>query len=70
MEQETQHGLARIRSNYSRLSEKEKKIADYILKHPKEIIHYTINQLADNLEVAESTIFAFVSELVLKDTKL
>jgi RpiR family transcriptional regulator, carbohydrate utilization regulator len=66
MEQETQHGLARIRSNYSRLSEKEKKIADYILKHPKEIIHCTINQLADNLEVAESTIFRFCQRIGFK----
>ncbi|SHH22677.1 MULTISPECIES: MurR/RpiR family transcriptional regulator [Virgibacillus] len=66
MDQVNQHGLARIRSNYSRLSEKEKKIADYILQHPKAIIHHTINQIADELEVADSTVFRFCQRVGFK----
>ncbi|AUJ24895.1 MurR/RpiR family transcriptional regulator [Virgibacillus dokdonensis] len=66
MDQVNQHGLARIRSNYSRLSEKEKKIADYILQHPKTIIHHTINQIADELEVADSTVFRFCQRVGFK----
>ncbi|NBJ70261.1 MULTISPECIES: MurR/RpiR family transcriptional regulator [Clostridia] len=66
MNQVNQHGLARIRSNYSRLSDKEKKIADYILQQPKAIIHHTINQIADELEVAESTVFRFCQRVGFK----
>lgn len=66
MKQVNQHGLARIRSNYSRLSDKEKKIADYILQQPKAIIHHTINQIADELEVAESTVFRFCQRVGFK----
>ncbi|WP_431804029.1 MurR/RpiR family transcriptional regulator [Halobacillus andaensis] len=66
MDNETQHGLARIRSNYSKFSDKEKLIADYILEHPEMIIHYTINQVADELEVAESTVFRFCKRIGFK----
>ncbi|MBU8567344.1 MurR/RpiR family transcriptional regulator [Virgibacillus pantothenticus] len=66
MNQVNRHGLARIRSNYSRLSDKEKKIADYILQQPKAIIHHTINQIADELEVAESTVFRFCQRVGFK----
>lgn len=66
MNQASQHGLARIRSNYSRLSEKEKKIVDYILQHPKAMIHHTINQMADELEVVESTVFRFCQRVGFK----
>ncbi|MEN1967847.1 MurR/RpiR family transcriptional regulator [Lentibacillus sp. N15] len=61
-----QHGLASIRSNYSRFSEKEKKIADYILHNPQNIIHHTINQVSDELHVAESTVFRFCQRIGFK----
>ncbi|WP_082233276.1 MurR/RpiR family transcriptional regulator [Halobacillus massiliensis] len=66
MENETQHGLARIRSHYGRFSDKEKKIADYILDNPEIIIHHTINQVADELNVAESTVFRFCKRIGFK----
>ncbi|NRG33637.1 MurR/RpiR family transcriptional regulator, partial [Bacillus circulans] len=47
-----QNCLGKIRSYYARLSEKEKKIADYILVNPEKIIHSTINELAEDLGVA------------------
>ncbi|MCP3028013.1 MurR/RpiR family transcriptional regulator [Halobacillus sp. A5] len=66
MERETQHGLARIRSSYSKFSDKEKKIADYILENPETIIHHTINQVADELDVAESTVFRLCKRVGFK----
>ncbi|WP_173915530.1 MurR/RpiR family transcriptional regulator [Halobacillus sp. Marseille-Q1614] len=66
MENEAQHGLARIRSHYGRFSDKEKKIADYILDNPEIIIHHTINQVADELSVAESTVFRFCKRIGFK----
>lgn len=60
------YGLAGIRSNYGKFSEKEKKIADYILQDPQKIIHHTINQVADELNVAESTVFRFCQRVGFK----
>lgn len=55
--------LQRIRSSYAQLSEKEKKIADYILANGKKIIHNTINEVAGELGVAEATVFRFCKRL-------
>ncbi|MFB4165359.1 MurR/RpiR family transcriptional regulator [Alteribacillus sp. JSM 102045] len=61
-----QHCLPRIKSSYPLFSEKEKKVADYILENPNEIIHSTINQLAEDMGVAEATIFRFCKRLGFK----
>lgn len=58
--------LAAIRGSYQRFSDKEKKIADYVLNDPKNIIHLTINQIADELGLAESTIFRFCQRIGFK----
>lgn len=58
-----QHCLIRIRSHYPVFSEKEKKIADYILANPEKIIHGTINQIAHGLSIADSTVFRFCKRL-------
>jgi len=51
--------LLKIKSNYNTFSDKERLIADYILNEPQKIIHNTINQVADDLNVADSTVFRF-----------
>lgn len=58
--------LGSIQSYYPRFSEKEKKIADYILKNPDKIIHCTINELAEDLKVAEATVFRFCKRIGFK----
>lgn len=63
---ETMNGTARIRGAYSTLSKKEQRIADYILKQPEKIIHHTINQVAEDLDVAESTVFRFCQRVGFK----
>lgn len=63
---EQQFALAAIRGSYQRFSDKEKKIADYVLNDPKNIIHLTINQIADELGLAESTIFRFCQRIGFK----
>ncbi|PAD23017.1 RpiR family transcriptional regulator [Terribacillus saccharophilus] len=55
-----------IRSHYPRLSEKEKKIADFILEHPEKIVHQTISQVADQLEVADATVSRFCKRIGYK----
>jgi RpiR family transcriptional regulator, carbohydrate utilization regulator len=58
--------LGTIRSFYPKLSEKEKKIADYILEKPEIIIHRTINEVADDLNIADATVFRFSKRIGFK----
>ncbi|MEH7095456.1 MurR/RpiR family transcriptional regulator [Neobacillus vireti] len=61
-----QNCLGKIRSYYARLSEKEKKVADYILENPEKIIHNTINEVAEDLQVADATVFRFCKRIGFK----
>lgn len=47
----------RLESIISQLSTKEKQVANYILDDPGKVIHQSISELADQVGVAESTIF-------------
>ncbi|RYL95701.1 MurR/RpiR family transcriptional regulator [Sporolactobacillus sp. THM7-4] len=58
--------MIRIQSAYPHLSEKERKIADYILKNPEETIHSSINQVSARLSVADATVFRFCRRLEFK----
>jgi RpiR family transcriptional regulator, carbohydrate utilization regulator len=60
------HVVSRIRSSYTQFSDKEKLIADYILDNTEEIVHSTINQVADDLMVADATVFRFCKRLGFK----
>ncbi|UII56756.1 MurR/RpiR family transcriptional regulator [Cytobacillus spongiae] len=66
MNYEQLHCLARIKTHYVHLSDKEKRIADYIANDPEKIVHCSINQVADDLEVADSTVFRFCKRLGFK----
>ncbi|WP_335870601.1 MurR/RpiR family transcriptional regulator [Bacillus sp. 2205SS5-2] len=65
-ENQTHLCLPRIRSYYANFSEKEKRIADYILKKPDHIVHSTISQVAEDLNVADATVFRFCKHLGFK----
>lgn len=58
--------LGAIRSSYHKFSEKEKKIADYILEKPELVIHRTINEVADDLNLADATVFRFSKHIGFK----
>jgi RpiR family transcriptional regulator, carbohydrate utilization regulator len=62
----TKNCLSRIRSYYSQFSEKEKKIADFIISYPEKIIHSTISQVADDLDIADATVFRFCKNIGYK----
>ncbi|WP_409303390.1 MurR/RpiR family transcriptional regulator [Peribacillus sp. SCS-155] len=62
----TQSCLGKIRSYYARFSDKEKKIANYILENPEQIIHCTINEVAEDLDVADATVFRFCKRIGFK----
>ncbi|WP_461371340.1 MurR/RpiR family transcriptional regulator [Candidatus Darwinibacter acetoxidans] len=52
-------GLARIRSAYPSLTPTEKRVADYCMKRPEEIIYLSVTQLSERCGVGESTIIRF-----------
>lgn len=58
--------MIRIQSAYPHLSEKERLIADYILNHPEETVHSSINQVSARLNVADATVFRFCRRLEFK----
>ncbi|MGD6848496.1 MurR/RpiR family transcriptional regulator [Rossellomorea aquimaris] len=64
--EKVQHCLPRIRSYYSQFSEKEKMIADFIIANPEKIIHSTISGVAEELNVADATVFRFCKRLGFK----
>lgn len=53
----------RIKSLTSTFSEKEKRIAEFILNEPEKVILGTINQVATEIDLADSTVFRFCKRL-------
>jgi len=53
----------RIKSIASTLSQKEQKIANYISDYPEKIIYGTVNEVATELGLADSTVFRFCKRL-------
>lgn len=55
-----------IHSRYNTFTNTEKKVADYILQHMKEVIYMSITDLADACQVGESSVFRFCKTMNLK----
>lgn len=55
-----------IHSRYHSFTNTEKKVADYILEHSKDVIFMSITDLADACNVGESSIFRFCKTMNLK----
>jgi RpiR family carbohydrate utilization transcriptional regulator len=55
--------LVEIDAIRSSLSAKETKVADFILRAPREAVHPSIEELAEKIGVSESTLFRFVRKL-------
>lgn len=60
------HCIARIKSSYTDFSDKEKQIADYVMSNPQKIVHSTISQVAEDLGLAEATVFRFCKRIGFK----
>lgn len=52
-----------IKTMYDRFSAKEKIIADHILSNPANAVHPSIDQLAEEIGISESTLVRFVRKL-------
>lgn len=51
--------LAKIRSIYNQFTRVEKKVADYVLEHPMEVLFMSITELSDACGVGETSVFRF-----------
>ncbi len=57
--QNNKGGIPRIRAAYKSLPPSEKKVADYVLENPETIIYFSVSELANKVEVSDSTIIRF-----------
>jgi RpiR family transcriptional regulator, carbohydrate utilization regulator len=64
--QEAKGCLERIQEVYNVLNGAEKKAAQYILENPKNIIHFSITELAEYSDVSETTVFRLCNRLGYK----
>lgn len=58
--------LQKIRSIYADLKDAEKRVAEYILQNPHDIIHYSITELAETCKSGEATVFRLCKKLGYK----
>ena len=49
--------ITKIRSSYNQLTKAEKKVADYILANPKDVLFMSITDLAEACEVGDTSVF-------------
>ncbi|TJX68850.1 MurR/RpiR family transcriptional regulator [Soehngenia saccharolytica] len=58
--------LEKIVQIYNDLNKAEKKVAKYILENPRDIIHFSITELAESSGVSETTVFRVCNKLGYK----
>lgn len=58
--------ITRIRSSYNQLTKAEKKVADYILANPKDVLFMSITDLAEACDVGDTSVFRFCKTMELK----
>lgn len=58
--------ITRIRSSYNQLTKAEKKVADYVLSNPKDVLFMSITDLAEACEVGDTSVFRFCKTMELK----
>lgn len=58
--------LVKIRTAYNQFTKAEKKVADYILQNPKEVLFMSIIDLAEACEVGDTSVFRFCKTMELK----
>ncbi|HHW68610.1 MurR/RpiR family transcriptional regulator [Defluviitalea raffinosedens] len=58
--------ITNIKSSYNQFTKAEKKVADFILTNPKEVLFMSITDLAEACEVGDTTVFRFCKTMDLK----
>lgn len=58
--------LTKIRAEYNQFTKAEKKVADYILQNPRDVLFMSITDLAEVCEVGDTSVFRFCKTMNLK----
>ena len=58
--------LTRIRSSYNQFTKAEKRVADFILQNPNEVLFMSISDLAEPCRVGDTSVFRFCKTMNLK----
>ena len=58
--------LVKMRTVYNQFTKAEKKVADYILQNPKEVLFMSITDLAEACHVGDTSVFRFCTSMDLK----
>ena len=58
--------LVKMRTAYNQFTRAEKKVADYILQNPKEVLFMSITDLAEACHVGDTSVFRFCKSMDLK----
>ena len=58
--------LVKMRTVYNQFKRAEKKVADYILQNPKEVLFMSITDLAEACHVGDTSVFRFCKSMELK----
>jgi len=58
--------LSSIQASYGHFTKAEKKVADYILKNPKQVILMSISDLAEACNVGDTSVFRFCRTMKLQ----
>ena len=58
--------LIKVRAVYNQFTKAEKKVADYILQHPKDVLFMSITDLAEACNVGDTSVFRFCKTMNLK----
>ena len=59
--------LVKMRTVYNQFTRAEKKVADYILQNPKEVLFMSITDLAEACHVGDTSVFRFCKSMELKE---
>lgn len=63
---EQQNLLLEIQSAYNQFTKVEKKVADFVLKHPEQVIFMSITDLSEACKVADASVHRFCRTMKLK----
>lgn len=58
--------LVKMRTAYNQFTKAEKKVADYILQNPREVLFMSITDLAEACQVGDTSVFRFCKSMELK----
>lgn len=58
--------LSKIRSAYNQFTKAEKKVADYVLANPNEVLFMSISDLAEACKVGDTSVFRFCKTMNVK----